>query len=283
MESSPFSRIHPRWLVVAVLAGLIVTVAVMSSTVLSEGPITLASAPGGIEGVLYEPNGATVVAGGWIDIHDAEGQPWMGTDTDAGGYFAIPNLPPGDYILNAYPPEGSDYASSLPAGVEVLSGEWAATSLLLTEVRISGWVQDSETGSRIQEASVVAHDDEWTVEQWSGTNANGEYKIGGVHIGVTYTLEALPPPDSPYVQLPFHYTAVPITDAVVLEMRVPPTNVVGIVHDPEGAPVPGAGVVVSHDEYWAETAADELGGFLFGPFRLASSGSTPPRPGASRG
>jgi hypothetical protein len=261
MKRSRFSLFRLLWPAVALLAGLMLVAVTM--VVAQTGPVTLADAPGGIEGFLYEPNGITPVGGGWIDIHDVEGQPWMGADTAPNGSFSIPNLPPGEYILSAYPPPGSDYAASLPKVVEVLSGQWATATLLLTKVRISGWVQDSDTGDRIAGVPVVAHDDDWTVEQWDTTNITGEYKIGGVEIGVTYTLEVFPPPGSEYVPLPIHYTAVPTATDVVLEMHIPPTNVVGLVHDPTGAPVPGAGVVVWNELFWDETSADELGGFLF--------------------
>jgi hypothetical protein len=264
MKPSRFARFRPLWPAVALLIGLVLAATTLTAVhALSTGQVEPLAAPGGIEGLLHEPDGATPVAGGWIDVHDAEEQPWMGADTAPDGSFAIPNLPPGHYTLRAYPPQGSAYAGSLPVQVEVLSGQWAATNVLLTEVRISGWVQDSDTGGRIEGATVVAYDDAWTVEQWATTNVTGEFKIGGVQIGATYNLEAIAPPGSPYVPLPIHYTAVPITTDVVLEMHIPPTNVVGIVHDPIGAPVPGAGVVVFRDDFWRETRADEMGGFRF--------------------
>lgn len=263
MESSRFSLSHPVWVVVAFLVSLLLAMTVISTRALSAGPSSLLDAPGGINGFLYQPNGTVPVGGDWIDIHDVEDQAWMGTDTGPDGSFSIPNLPPGIYILSAHPPEESPFAASLPQDVEVLSGEWTSTTLLLTEVRISGWVQDSRDGARIQGASVVAFDEPLTVERWATTNVTGEYKIGGVQIGVTYDLEVLPPFGTEYVQLPIHYTAVPITTDVVLEMTIPPTNVVGLVHDPTGAPVPGAGVVIFHDQFWTETAAGDDGGFLF--------------------
>ncbi len=263
MKSPQFSRFH-LWLpAIALLIGLALAALTLTAVhALSAGQVEPLATPGGIEGFLYEPNGSTPVDGGWIDIHDAEDQPWMGTSTAANGYFAIPNLPPGAYVLHGYPPEGSAHASSLPVQVNVLSGQWANTALLLTQVRISGWVQDSDDGHRIEGAHVVAHDAAWTVERWATTNISGEFKIGGVNVGVTYYLDVLPPPDSPYVPLG-PYSVVPVATDVVLEMYVPPTNVVGVVQDPAGAPVPGAGVVVFNDDFWRETHADELGGFVF--------------------
>jgi hypothetical protein len=259
MKRSRFVLFHPLWLAAVLLAGLMLAMRLNSAQALPDSPMSPADVPGGIEGILREPGGAP--SGGWIDIHDAEGQPWMGTDAGpVNGYFSIPNLPPGPYFLRAYPPEGSIYAASLPAEVQVLSGQWTPVALHLTEVGISGWVQDSDTGSRILGAAVVAHREDFEV--WDTTNITGEFKIGGVTPDITYTLEVLPPHGSEYVQLPIHYTAVPITDSVVLEMHIPPTNVVGIVNDPDGNPVDGAWVVIWNDFYWDETSA-ELGNFLF--------------------
>lgn len=261
MKHPRFSLFRLLLLTITVLAGLMLVAVTIAAA--QTGPVTPAAAPGGIEGFLYEPGGTTPVGGGWIDIHDVGGQPWMGTPTAPNGYFAIPNLPPGEYILRAHPPPGSDFAASLPVAVQVSSGQWTAQDMFLTKVRISGWVQDSDTGARIGGASVVAHNPDWSVEQWAGTNITGEYKIGGVDIGVTYALEVFPPEGSEYVQLPIEYTAVPTATDVVLEMRIPPTNVVGVVHNPAGDPVPGAGVVVFHPDFWRETAANEFGEFLF--------------------
>ncbi|UCC65321.1 MAG: carboxypeptidase regulatory-like domain-containing protein, partial [Anaerolineae bacterium] len=256
---SPFRLLG---LTVAVLAGLLLVVVTMAAA--QTGSVNPAQAPGGIEGFLYEPDGTTPVGGGWIDIHDLEGHPWMGAETAPDGFFSIANLSPGEYILRAYPPPGSPYASSLPQVVEVLSGDVASTMLLLTEVGISGYVRDCDAVPelRIEDALVVAHNDDWTFEQWDATNAAGEFKIGGVEVGTPYILEVFPPPESEYVP-PEPIPVVPVATGLVLELCVPPINVVGTVHNPYGNPVPGAGVVVFGDDFWQETAADELGDFLF--------------------
>jgi hypothetical protein len=264
MRHLRFSPSRRLWLFVALLGGLALTLLTLGAArALPATSSDPSLTPGGIEGILYEPGGTVPVPYGWIDVHDANGVPWMGTDTDATGHFSIPNLPPGEYVLNAQPPLGSPYAASLPHPTLVSGGQWASVVLHLTEVRISGQVLDSDSGLPVAGASVVAHNDTWTVERWSGTNSSGEFKVGGLVTGVTYHLKAFPPPDSAYVQLPIDYTAVPITSGVILEMHIPPTNVVGIVHDEAGSPVPGSGVVVSRPDFWQETAANELGEFLF--------------------
>jgi len=268
MKRSRFFLLHPLWLAAALLTGLMLALTMTSARALPDSPDSPSDVPGGIEGTLYPPLGAAQipVEGGWIDIHDAEGQPWMGTHTDPNGYFSILNLPPGMYILRGYPPPGSPYAASLPTEVQVSSGQWTTVTLRLTEVGIAGYVRDCEAipEERIEGAVVVAHNHDWTFEMWDSTNISGEFKLGGVTAGTSYILEAFPPPESEYTPLE-PITVVPITTGVVLELCIPPTNVVGIVHNPAGDPVPGAGVVVYHDydDFWKETSADELGDFLF--------------------
>jgi hypothetical protein len=266
MKRFRFSLLHPLLPAIALLVGLILALSMTSAQALPVSPQSPSDAPGGVKGFLYPPLGTTQmpVAYGWIDIHDEFGQPWMGTDTDPGGYFEIPNLPPGGYVLNAYPPPGNPFAASLPLEVEIPSGGWVSRTLRLTWTRIAGQVLDAGNGLPIEGAAVVAHNVGWTVERWDQTNLNGEFKIGGVISGTPYIVEAFPPPETPYAPSE-PKTVVPISLSVTLEMGVPPTNVVGTVVSYLGAPVPGAGVVVfrEHEDFWKETAADELGGFLF--------------------
>jgi len=263
MKHPRFSLFRLLLLAITVLAGLMLVAVTMVAA--QTGPVTPAAAPGGIEGFLYEPGSTTPVGGGWINIHDVEGQPWMGTHTAPNGYFAIPNLSPGGYILNAHPPPDSPYAASLPKVVEVLSGQWAYQELYLTEVGISGYVRDCDAipEVRIEGARVVAHsdDEEWSFQVWDSTNISGEFRLGGVESGTTYILETFPPPESEYVPLD-PITVVPITSGVILKMCIPPINVEGIVNDPNGDPVDGAWVVIWNDFYWGETGA-ELGNFSF--------------------
>ena len=124
------------WPVIAVLVGLVLVATTVS--VVQALSVTPAAAPGGVHGTLYDPTGTTPIEGGWIDIHDAEGHPWMGTDTAPDGSYSIANLPAGHYVLHAFPPPGSPYADSLPAEVQILNGQWTAQDIDLTQVRISG-------------------------------------------------------------------------------------------------------------------------------------------------
>ena len=255
-------RLHLLWLAVALLAGLVLTLTVMSAAALSASPVSPGDVPGGIEGILYEPDDTTP-SGGWIEIHDADLEPWVGEDADpVNGYFSISNLPAGIYILHAYPPPGSPYAPSVPVEVEVFSGQWSSVTLELTEPRISGYVRDCDAVPEepIEGATVAAHRDDFWV--WDSTNISGEFKLGGVMTDTPYILEAFPPPESEYVP-PLPITVVPISNSVILEMCIPPTNVVGIVNHPDGYPLQDAWAVLWNDFYREETHSDASGGFLF--------------------
>ena len=257
------SWLHLVGLAVAVLAGLVLTLAVTSAIALSASPHSPSNGVGHIEGWVRAPDGTTPVDAGWVHMHGEEGQPERGTPVGAGGYFTITDLLPGPYTIIAHPTEDSPFAPSVPTLVEILSGQWASQTLRLTEVRISGWVRDSDSGAPIAGAAVVAHNIPWTVERWATTNVTGEFKIGGVADGVTHTLALIAPPGSEYVPVGPPYEVVPPAIGITLEMHIPPTNVVGFVRDPGGAPVPGAGVAIFRDDFWLETQADGLGHFLF--------------------
>jgi hypothetical protein len=268
-SSSWFRLLGPA---LALLLGLLLTTTVVSAMTLSARPTDPVDVPGGIEGTLYAPDGTTGIANGWIEIFDAEMEPWMGTETAPDGHFEITNLPAGEYILHAYPPEGSPYAASVPEPVEVFSGQFTSATLRLTQVRISGYVRDCDAipEKRIEGATVAAHSDDSRV--WDRTNINGEFKLGGVMNGVPYILETSPPPESEYVPLePIVVT--PTVGGVVLEMCIPPTNVLGTVRDPASAPVPGAWAVVWNEFFWDETTADEAGEFLFRGLPVGPSGT----------
>jgi hypothetical protein len=125
-------------------------------------PLTAFGAPGGINGVLVNPSGTIPIEFGWIDIHDDQGNPWMGTATDSDAHFSIFNLPPGEYILRAYPPIGyNPYETSPPVEVEVFSGQVTTTTLFLNDSRASktvdGQVVFEGTTMAVSDAKVWAH------------------------------------------------------------------------------------------------------------------------------
>jgi hypothetical protein len=274
MKLARFSLTRPLWPAILLLAGVILAMSITSAQALPEEPDAPKESYGHIEGHLYQPSGTQFVPveGGWIEIHDMDWEPLIGTATGPDGSFTFTNLPPGAYNLHAYPPGDSPFAASVPTIMEVFSNEWTEVNLYLTEVGISGYVRDcdAEPERRIEGATVVAHHDEHWV--WDSTNISGEFKLGGVQEGVPYILETLPPPETEYVSLP-PITVVPVTTGVVLEMCIPPTNVVGMVKDPAGVELPGAGVVIFNADYWEETATDPMGHFHFkglppGAYRL---------------
>jgi len=207
----------------------------------------------------------------WLEDISRE---WLAADWYCGGQewpYRLGGVEPGDYWLMTdglpefglfpAPPvrvhiaPGSQYD---PDGTQVID-RW-----LTEEAFISGYVRDCDADPevRIPGAFVVAHDAHWNIERGTETDENGEFSIGGVISGTPYIVETFPPPESAYVPLE-PIEVVPPATGVVLEMCIPPTNVVGLVHDYTGAPVPGAGAVIFSDDFWDETRADELGGFRF--------------------
>lgn len=254
---------RPRIILLSVavlLAGLLLA---MTTTLMAARPLPTASMMpwGGVEGVLHNPNDGPV-PGGWIEIEDAQGQPWPGATTNSSGYFLIPDLPPNNYTLTAYPPDGLGFASSLPVDVPVPAGQTISTSLFLTDIKVSGWVKDFDTLVHIPDAWVVAHNGDWSVAQWGKSDFDGYYRIGGLTDGITYTVEVFPPEGSNYVPVQ-SYVVTPTTTLFYVFLRMPAENIIGSVKDPTLSPVYDASVSVYNNEYWDSTSTDVNGIFSF--------------------
>lgn len=102
-------------------------------------PVKSCVAHGGIEGYLYDPDGTSPVSNAMIVVFDREGEDFSApfhkdTPPDDNGYFYIPDLRPGVYILDAYPiihhnpqeptkSSNTPYISPDPIKVEVFSGK----------------------------------------------------------------------------------------------------------------------------------------------------------------
>lgn len=244
--------------------------------------------PGWIEGVLYEPDGATPVGGGWVDVEDVNGDPWPGSGTAGNGSFLIPDLPPGEYYITAYPPDFRYLAASLTTYVVVSSNTGSQVDLLLTTVSVGGIVKDATTHEGIPGFVIAVHDAEWNVSSWDTTDDGGYFKIGALEDGVTYILDATPPPDSPYPTPDPILVTPPITN-VIIPLFVPMPSVFGEVRDPAGAPVSEAEVKLYNDDYWEMVYTDQTGQFGFpsvpaGQYEIQASppwyanGQTPSEP-----
>ncbi len=182
--------------------------------------------------------------------------------------YMLGGVEAGDYWLVAQDVAGEYYPSS-PIFVHVEpDSQYDPDSTqvinihLMDEAGISGYVVDCHSGDRIPGAFVVAHDDEWMHVRWDQTDDEGEFHISGVISGMTYLVEAYPPYDGDYVQSA-PVAVVPVTRGVRLEMCQAVTNVVGIVHDQQGNPVPDSWAAIWNDDYWEEAIADEEGQFAF--------------------
>ena len=216
-----------------------------------------------ITGYIYEPDGFTPVPSSTVYIFDSNGNPFGSTTTTPSGTYTLTSLLPGTYLLYAYPPAGLLYGFSEVSYVEVFNGQTSNLDLYLRPVLVSGWVQDGlYPPQRFPFSYIVAHNADWSTELWATTNLLGDFLFSeGLTVGVSYTLEVIPPSDSSYIPGP-PLQVTPVITAAALDVFMPPLNIVGIIQDPAGNAVPNASVYLTDDNsYRAETQTEVDGSF----------------------
>ncbi|MBI4090322.1 MAG: carboxypeptidase regulatory-like domain-containing protein [Candidatus Kerfeldbacteria bacterium] len=118
------------------------------------------------------------------------------SDYDQNSKFKFGKVPAGTYTLHVNIWDTEQYTGSenitltVPAGGLDLTG----TPTKLTTPQLSGVVYRPDGTTPVQGAWVTLHNDDWTQNQGSSTDANGQYRIGGLPAG-TYTFEVNPPSD----------------------------------------------------------------------------------------
>jgi len=151
-----------------------------------------------ITGRVMNPEGTGTVSGANVMIHN---QNWTFQEeamTDANGYYRFGQIPAGEYIIEVFP--GFDtpgsYSQSSPLTVSVTGSPQTITDIHLTYPSIVGTVT-VPGGAPASWAFVQVHNNDWTIFAGSPADENGNYAIGGLPNG-TYTIEAMPSPDSPF-------------------------------------------------------------------------------------
>jgi len=220
-----------------------------------------------ITGSVLNPDSATASGGVDVMIHNDNWSFQEHARTDDSGVYHFGQIPEGDYALEAQPGPDSSYSQAPSATVHITGGVQTLSAIKLTNPLVSGTVTDPESNT-VQGAFVQVHDNTWTHVAGSSTDSNGKYKIGGLATDVTYTVEAMPGPGSPYSKSAPHdiYIATGSTQTVDLVLTTP--LIVGKVVGPDGTtPVSNANVTL-HTTNWDKsyftppTGSD--GSFSFG-------------------
>jgi len=246
------------------LAGAILATVLVVS--LASAHVTAAS----ITGLVNLPGGGLPVPDGtlvWLLKPDRStyGRAQVVTST---GTFDLANVPPGNYIIRARPPEPSGYTPSLMQPVIVLNSPVDVGTLYLTNPSITGtvYLPDGVTPA-MAKVHVYAGPVEVEIRE---TLPDGTFAIGGLWPG-TYRLAAEPLPNE-WLWWSRSITDVIVSDethSVSLTLRTP--DVYGWVIDSQGAPIQDA-VVYAASQNMGGYGVDVTG--LSGKFAIDSlSGS----------
>ena len=227
-------------------------------------PFSKPAAPNAeLRGHVYTPGGAPV-AYAPVYVFDGNGNIVGQTGSQLDGSYIINLLPPAFYMVIAHPPT-PDPLGLAPSDKHYVEVQNPITfdDLYLNPRMVSGWVQNISSGGRPSDVWVVAHNADWSVEEWVLTDFNGNFFFTDVlSVGVPYTLELYIPPEIPF-GLVAPVPVVPTATDVVVEVYELPVNITGTVTNNTGQPIPDALVYVANDTFYQETYAGFDGYYQF--------------------
>lgn len=118
------------------------------------------------------------------------------SDYDKDSKFKFGKVPAGTYTLHVNVWDTELYTGSENVAVTVTDSglDLTGSPVKLTTPQLSGVVHRPDGLTPVQNAWVNLHNEDWTLNQGSSTDANGKYRIGGLPAG-TYKFEVSPPQD----------------------------------------------------------------------------------------
>ena len=141
-----------------------------------------------ILGTVYAPDGLTPTAA-WVRVHTA-GR-WVQTTPAPGGDIQIGGLPPGHYVLQAWPMHDEPFWTSERLEVTVGPDASRTISLALTSADVFGTAVDP-LGQPVEQAIARVMDGDGQVVGRDLTSSGGYWAIGGLAPG-SYQLALEPP------------------------------------------------------------------------------------------
>jgi hypothetical protein len=141
-----------------------------------------------ILGTVYAPDGLTPTAA-WVQVHTA--RRWVQTTPAPGGDLRIGGLPPGHYVLQAWPMHDEPYWASERLEVAVGPDASQTISLTLTSANVYGTAVDP-LGQPVEQAIARVMDGDGEVVGRDLTSSAGYLAIGGLTPG-SYRLVLEPP------------------------------------------------------------------------------------------
>lgn len=151
-----------------------------------------------IIGTVKQPDGSALSEpNAWlnIDIYNQDHSVQKGTNTNmqANGQFRFGSVPTGTYTMEVRI-SNSAFTNAVPKTVTVTSCATANNvgNILLTTSQIQGTVYRADGVTPLRDSWVQAHTDDWSVQQGTSTNENGQYRLGGLSAG-TYKVRVNKP------------------------------------------------------------------------------------------
>lgn len=145
-------------------------------------------------GTVTFPNGTAFTDGGGVNLWSSNDSGWAGIDT-INGTFEITGLEPGVYTLDIGVNSTSAYASPAQQQITITSSISNFRIAVATPTLKGVLAKPDGTPTN---GCVNVHNSTWTVNRGNCPAEDGAFKIGALDAG-TYTLEASPPGNSPYV------------------------------------------------------------------------------------
>ncbi|MBI1299336.1 S8 family serine peptidase [bacterium] len=220
----------------------------------------------GLSGVVRTPDGAPVPSA-WVWAETVDGKSFDFADADEDGAYAFTNLGDGDWLLQAYPPEGDpDYATfAASALVEVTLPGTSNLDLTLLTPKVFGTVLlPDDTPFEYPLGILYATDGDeidFADARYADGTAEGVFAFGDVPTG-GYQLEIELFSDVYNNPAPVSVT---VADAPVdlgaIYARVNPKQIVGKVQDTQGNPIGDASVDAWSEEGYFFTETDSDGNF----------------------
>lgn len=228
---------------------------------------TATATPAFISGWVRLPNGDRLLEPVIVKLHNPDETVWaeqVVTDT-----FDIGPVPPGNYILVAYPQPGTEQAATFtrshPRFISVLLAPINLGEIRLTHPAVVGTVFDPSENPAAG-AVVTLRDAAGRVVAHGRANIEGFYKLGGIAAG-SYIIEADRPAGQPWIgSVPQPVNVTPVITPVLQDLYLRAANIFGVVQA-ANAPVRGAQVRLvnaANPREMLTTFSDDSGLFTFG-------------------
>ncbi len=117
------------------------------------------------------------------------------SDYDQNSTFKFGQVPAGTYTVHVNVWDTKLYTGSANVGVTVDTTALDVGTVRLTTPQLSGVIYEPDGTTPVSNANINIHSEDWTINQGSNSDSNGNYNIGGGLAAGTYRIEINPPQD----------------------------------------------------------------------------------------